>query len=228
MEEGAIVIDLPEVLDRVDTFLHQGKRKALVKLLREKGFSNERVLDAIHKVPRHAFLDSAFLNQAYMDEAFPIGEGQTISHPSTVVQQTDILQIKKGDKVLEIGTGCGYQTAVLLELGARVFTIERQLKLYEKAKVLLPKLGYHAKMFYGDGYLGLPAFAPFNKIIVTAGAPYPPDELLRQLEIGGIMVIPIGKGAEHTMHIITRKDGTVFDRTEIGKFKFVPLLKNKS
>lgn len=216
------------MIDRADTFLHKGKRKKLVELLRQKGFADEAVLRAIEKVPRHAFLDSAFLNFAYDDEAFPIGEGQTISHPSTVAMQSAILNIKRGDKVLEIGTGCGYQTAVLLELGARVFTIERQQKLYEKTRIFLPKLGYSARFFYGDGYLGLPAHAPFDKIIVTAGAPYPPDELLKQLGVGGIMVIPIGKGAEQTMNVISRKSGTVFDRVELGKFKFVPMVKDRS
>ncbi|HXB41211.1 MAG TPA: protein-L-isoaspartate(D-aspartate) O-methyltransferase [Bacteroidia bacterium] len=216
------------MIDRADTFLHKGKRKKLVELLRQKGFSNEQVLAAIEKVPRHAFLDSAFLNFAYDDEAFPIGEGQTISHPSTVAMQTDILNIKKGEKVLEIGTGCGYQTAVLLEMGAKVFTIERQQKLYEKTKVFLPKLGYSARFFYGDGYKGLPIHAPFSKIIVTAGAPYPPDDLLKQLATGGIMVIPIGKGAEQTMNVITRKEGMMFDRVELGKYKFVPMVKNKN
>jgi protein-L-isoaspartate(D-aspartate) O-methyltransferase len=216
------------MIDRADTFLHKGKRKKLVDLLRQKGFTDEAVLAAMERVPRHAFLDSAFLNFAYDDEAFPIGEGQTISHPSTVAMQTGILNISKGEKVLEIGTGCGYQTAVLLEMGARVYTIERQHKLYEKTRVLLPKLGYSARFFYGDGYLGLPVHAPFQKIIVTAGAPYPPDELLKQLAAGGIMVIPIGKGAEQTMNVITRKEGMIFDRVELGKFKFVPMVKNKS
>ncbi len=216
------------MMDRADTFLHKGKRKKLVELLRQKGFTNEQVLAAIEKVPRHAFLDSAFLNFAYDDEAFPIGEGQTISHPSTVAMQTDILQLQKGEKVLEIGTGCGYQTAVLLEMGVKVFTIERQQKLYEKTKVFLPTLGYSARFFYGDGYKGLPLHAPFNKIIVTAGAPYPPDDLLKQLAIGGIMVIPIGKGAEQTMNVITRKAGMMFDRVELGKYKFVPMVKNKN
>ncbi len=216
------------MIDRIDTFLHKGKRKKLIELLRQKGFKNEQVLAAMEKVPRHAFLDSAFLNFAYDDEAFPIGEGQTISHPSTVAMQTEIVQIEKGDKILEIGTGCGYQTAVLIEMGARVFTIERQAKLYEKTKVLLPKLGYSARFFYGDGYKGLPVHAPFNKIIVTAGAPYPPDDLLKQMAEGGIMVIPIGKGAEQTMNVITRKGETSFDRTELGKYKFVPMIKNKN
>jgi protein-L-isoaspartate(D-aspartate) O-methyltransferase len=216
------------MIDRTDTFLHKGKRKRLVMLLKEKGFRDEAVLAAIEKVPRHAFLDSAFLNFAYDDEAFPIGEGQTISHPSTVAMQTEILQVKRGEKILEIGTGCGYQTAVLLELGAKVFTIERQQKLYEKTKILLPKLGYSARFFYGDGYKGLPAHGPFDKIIVTAGAPYPPDDLLKQMAVGAIMVIPIGKGAEQTMNVITRKEGMLFDRTELGKYKFVPMVKNKA
>lgn len=216
------------MIDRADTFLHKGKRKKLVELLRQKGFTNERVLAAIEKVPRHAFLYSAFLNFAYDDEAFPIGEGQTISHPSTVAIQTHILDVKKGDKVLEIGTGCGYQTAVLLEMGAKVYTIERQQKLYEKTKVFLPKLGYSARFFYGDGYKGLPAHAPFNKIIVTAGAPYPPDDLLKQLEIGGILVIPIGKGAEQTMNVITRIEENKYDRVELGTYKFVPMIENKA
>jgi protein-L-isoaspartate(D-aspartate) O-methyltransferase len=179
-------------------------------------------------VPRHAFLDSAFLNFAYDDEAFPIGEGQTISHPSTVAMQTHILDVKKGEKVLEIGTGCGYQTAVLLEMGAKVYTIERQHKLYEKTRVFLPKLGYSARFFYGDGYKGIPTYAPYNKIIVTAGAPYPPDDLLKQLGIGGIMVIPIGKGAEQTMNVITRLEESKYDRVELGTYKFVPLVENKA
>lgn len=216
------------MIDRADTFLHKGKRKKLVELLRQKGFTDEAVLAAIEKVPRHVFLDSAFLNFAYDDEAFPIGEGQTISHPSTVAMQSEILKIKKGDRVLEIGTGCGYQTAVLLELGARVFTIERQQKLYDKTRIFLPKIGYSARFFYGDGYKGLPVHAPFDKIIVTAGAPYPPDDLLKQLAITGTMVIPIGKGAEQTMNVITRVDGTKFDRSELGKYKFVPMIKNKA
>ncbi len=216
------------MIDRSDTFLHKGKRKKLVELLRSKGCTDENVLAAINKVPRHAFLDSAFLNFAYNDEAFPIGEGQTISHPSTVAYQTELLKLTKTDKVLEIGTGCGYQTAVLLEMGVKVYTIERQQKLYEKTRVLLPKLGYNTRFFYGDGYEGLPSHAPFDKIIVTAGAPYPPDVLLKQMAVGGIMVIPIGKGSEQIMNVIIKKSGTLFERSELGKYKFVPMIKNKS
>jgi protein-L-isoaspartate(D-aspartate) O-methyltransferase len=216
------------MIDRTDTFLHKGKRKKLVELLRAKGCTDENVLAAIDKVPRHAFLDSAFLNFAYDDEAFPIGEGQTISHPSTVAYQTELLKLKKTDKVLEIGTGCGYQTAVLLEMGVKVYTIERQQKLYEKTRVLLPKLGYTTRFFYGDGYEGLPSHAPFDKIIVTAGAPYPPDGLLKQMAVGAIMVIPIGRGSEQIMNVIVKKSGTLFERSELGKYKFVPMVKNKS
>jgi protein-L-isoaspartate(D-aspartate) O-methyltransferase len=214
--------------NRIDTYLHKGKRKQLIELLKEKGFKNEEVLAAMERVPRHAFLDSAFVNIAYENKAFPIGEGQTISHPATVACQTELLNLKKGDKVLEIGTGCGYQTAVLLEMGAKVYTIERQQKLYEKTKFLLPQLGYNTRFFYGDGYKGLPLHAPFDKIIVTAGAPYIPQDLLLQLkENGGMLVIPVGEGEEQTMNLIIRREKMQFDRTELGKFKFVPLLKNK-
>jgi protein-L-isoaspartate(D-aspartate) O-methyltransferase len=214
--------------DRTDTYLHKGKRKQLIELLRSKGFKNEEVLAAMERVPRHAFLDSAFVNIAYENQAFPIGEGQTISHPATVACQTDLLQLKKGEKVLEIGTGCGYQAAVLLEMGVRLYTIERQRKLFEKTKELLPSLGYNARFFYGDGYKGLPVHAPFDKIIVTAGAPYIPQDLLMQLrENGGVMVIPVGEGDEQVMNLVTRNSGINFDKAALGKFKFVPMLKNK-
>ncbi len=216
------------MLSREDTYLHKGKRKQLIDLLRKKGFTNEKVLSAMERVPRHLFLDSAFINQAYDDVAFPIGQGQTISHPATVACQTDLLQINKGDKILEIGTGSGYQTAVLIEMGAKVFSIERQLKLYEKTKVTLREIGYSAKLYYGDGYKGLPLFSPFDKIIVTAGAPYVPKDLMLQLkENGGIMVIPVGEGSEQTMKFITRGLGNDFESKDLGKFKFVPLLQNK-
>lgn len=216
------------MIDRRDNYLFQGKRKKMIEELRLKGI-NEQVLAAMYKVPRHVFYDSALVNFAYDEEnAFHIGEGQTISRPSTVAIQTQLLDIKKGDKILEIGTGSGYQTAVLLEMGAKVYTIERQNVLYERTKVNLPLLGYSARFFYGDGYKGLPQHAPFDKIIVTAGAPVIPKDLLLQLkENGGIMVIPVGEGSTQVMNIITRKSATEFDKRELGKFKFVPMLKDK-
>lgn len=223
---------LPE--KRQDEYLFQGKRKRLVEQLKEKGIMNEAVLNAILKIPRHLFFDQsterpALLDHAYSDKALKIGAGQTISHPFTVAFQSEKLNIVKGDKVLEIGTGCGYQTAVLLELGAKVFSIERQKELYDKTKLFLPWLGYRgAKLVYGDGYKGLPQFAPFDKIIVTAAAPYMPSDLLEQLTVGGIMVIPIGEGEEQIMNVIVKKSGTEFDKQAFGKFKFVPMLQNKN
>ena len=209
-----------------DSYIHKGKRKHLIEELRLKAIP-ETVLAAMEKVPRHVFLDSAFVNHAYEDKAFPIGEGQTISHPSTVGIQTAHLQIKKGDKILEVGTGCGYQTAVLIEMGAKVFTIERQSKLYEKTKQFLPQLGYSARFFYGDGYKGLELHAPFDKIIVTAGAPFIPKNLLSQMrEESGIMVIPVGEGETQVMNVLKRKKGMEFEKQEFGTFKFVPLLKD--
>ena len=177
----------------IDNFKHKGLRRILVAELRQKGIVDERVLEAIDKIPRHLFLDSTFLNHAYENKAFPIGAGQTISHPFTVAFQTELLQLKKNDKVLEIGTGSGYQTAVLCELGAKVFSIERQKLLFDKTKPFLEKLNYKAKLIYGDGYAGLEAFAPFDKVIVTAGAPFIPEPLKKQLKIGGILVIPVGE-----------------------------------
>ena len=217
------------MLKREDTYLHKGKRKQLIELLRKKGFKNELVLEAMERVPRHQFLDSAFVNQAYDDVDFPIGEGQTISHPATVACQTELLQIKKGDKILENGTGSGYQTAVLIEMGAKVFSIERQQKLFEKTKAKLHELGYSARLYYGDGYKGLPLYAPFDKIIVNAGAPYVPNDLMLQLkENGGVLVIPVGEGAEQTMKLITRGLNNEFESKDLGKFKFVPLLQHKA
>ena len=168
-----------------DTLRHQGMRKKLVEGLKIKGIRNEKVLEAIGKVPRHLFMESTFLNFAYKDQAFPIGAGQTISQPLTVAFQSELLQIEKGDKVLEVGTGSGYQAAVLLELGAKVFTIERQKELYNKVHKFLPEIGYHPACFFGDGYKGLPNFAPFDKIIVTAGAPFIPEDLKNQLAVNG-------------------------------------------
>lgn len=221
-------------VNKEDEYLYQGKRKRLVEQLKEKGIISKDVLNAILKIPRHLFFDQsterpALLDHAYSDKALKIGAGQTISHPFTVAFQTEKLNIIKGDKILEIGTGCGYQTAVLLEMGAKVYSIERQKELYDKTKVFLPQLGYKgAKLVYGDGYKGLPQFAPFDKIIVTAAAPYIPEDLLAQLTIGGILIIPLGEGEEQVMNMITKKSGTEFEKQAFGKFKFVPMLQNKN
>lgn len=212
-----------------DTYRHKGLRKSLVKTIQEKGIKDKRVLEAILKIPRHYYLDNAFVELAYQDKAFPIGSGQTISQPYTVALQTELLELKKGEKVLEIGTGSGYQTAVLLELGAKVFSIERQRKLYQKAKVMLDELGYRPKLFYGDGFKGQPAFAPFDKIIITAGAPEIPKDLIDQLKPGGMMVIPIDDGSHQVMHrLIKSSDGSEVVKEEHGMFKFVPMLKDKA
>lgn len=219
--------------NKEDEYLFQGKRKRLVEQLKEKGIISQAVLNTILKIPRHLFFDQsterpALLDHAYSDKALKIGAGQTISHPFTVAFQTEKLNLVKGEKVLEIGTGCGYQTAVLLEMGAKVYSIERQKELFDKTKVFLPLIGYKgAKLIYGDGYKGLPQFAPFDKIIVTAAAPYIPQDLLAQLNIGGIMVIPLGEGEEQVMNVIVKKSGTEFDKQAFGKFKFVPMLQNK-
>lgn len=211
-----------------DTNKHQGLRNQLVKQLEDKSITDKNVLEAISKVPRHLFLDSSFENFAYQDKAFPIGADQTISQPFTVAFQTQLLDIKKGDKVLEIGTGSGYQTAVLCLLGASVYTIERQNKLFKKAQLLLPKLGYNPKKFvFGDGYKGLSDAAPFDSIIVTAGAPFIPQPLMAQLKIGGRLVIPVGEN-EQIMTLLVRKNEKQFEKQEFGDFKFVPLLENKN
>lgn len=209
-----------------DTYKHKGLRKQLVALLKEKGITNVEVLKAIEAVPRHLFLDNAFLEFAYQDKAFPIGAGQTISQPYTVAFQTELLDLKKGEKVLEIGTGSGYQTSVLIEMGVKVFTIERQKALFDKTKAFLPTIGYNAKFFYGDGYKGLPMFAPYDKIIITAGAPTIPDALLDQLKVGGLMVIPLGETVQ-VMTLIEKKAPKKFEKIEFGEFKFVPLLEHK-
>ena len=211
-----------------DTFKHKGLRQQLVNGLRDKGISSELVLNAINSIPRHLFMDSGFLHYAYEDKAFPIAADQTISQPYTVAFQTELLKIKKGDKILEIGTGSGYQTAVLCELGARVYTIERQNELFKKTSKFLPKLGYRAKKFiFGDGYIGLVEEAPFDGIIVTAGAPYVPKALLSQLKIGGRLVIPVGNDVQ-IMTMFTRKGPKEFDKEEFGEFRFVPLLEDKN
>jgi protein-L-isoaspartate(D-aspartate) O-methyltransferase len=210
-----------------DTYRHKGLRRQLAALLKEKGIASTEVLKAIETVPRHLFLNSSFIERAYEDIAFPIGSGQTISRPHTVAFQTELLQLKKGEKVLEIGTGSGYQTSVLVEMGVKVFTIERQKALYDTTKAFLPTIGYSTpKFFYGDGYKGLPVFAPFDKIIITAGAPSIPNDLLNQLKVGGIMVIPLGDKVQ-TMTLLTKTAEKKFEKVEYGEFKFVPLLEDK-
>jgi len=211
-----------------DTNKHQGLRNQLVKVLEEKGITDKNVLVAIGKIPRHLFLAEIFENFAYQDMAFPIGSEQTISQPYTVAFQSQLLEIKKGDKILEIGTGSGYQTAVLCLLGAVVYTVERQNKLFKNTLRELPKLGYHPKkMVFGDGYKGLPEAAPFDSIIVTAGAPVIPQALMAQLKIGGRLVIPVGE-KDQIMTLLIRKNETQFEKHEFGDFKFVPLLENKN
>ena len=207
---------------------HQGLRNILAKTLQEKGIVDTNVLDAIRQVPRHLFLDSSFESHAYLNKAFPIGADQTISHPYTVAFQTELLQLKKGDKILEIGTGSGYQTAILLALGVQVYTIERQLELFKKTQIFFKKAGYRPKQhLFGDGYIGLETAAPFDGIIVTAGAPFVPKPLLEQLKIGGYLVIPVGD-KEQEMRRYTRVSELKFERQTYGSFKFVPLLENKN
>jgi len=210
-----------------DSFRHKGLRKKLVEIIQSKGITDERILRAIGTVPRHLFMDSSFIGFSYSDQAFPIGSGQTISQPYTVAFQTTLLEIKPMDKVLEVGTGSGYQTAVLLELGAKVFTIERQRDLFLKAQSALQQLGYKPHFFYGDGYEGVPAYQPFDKILVTAAAPTIPEKLLEQLKIGGSLIIPVGGTEGQSMVKIVRESQTGFVRTEHGAFSFVPLLKGK-
>jgi protein-L-isoaspartate(D-aspartate) O-methyltransferase len=211
-----------------DSFRHKGLRKKLVELLRSKGITDETVLSAMDKVPRHLFMDSSFINFSYSDQAFPIGSGQTISQPYTVAFQSSLLEIKPLDKVLEVGTGSGYQTGVLLEMGAKVYTIERQRELFVKAQSALKLLGYKPHFFYGDGYEGIPSYQPYDKILVTAAAPTIPEKLLGQLKIGGVIVIPVGGDSGQSMVKIVRESENSFVRTEHGAFAFVPLLKGKA
>ena len=211
-----------------DTFKHKGLRKQLVATLVSKGIKNSNVLDAIGSIPRHLFMDSSFLDHAYQDKAFPIAASQTISQPYTVAFQSELLEVIPGDKILEIGTGSGYQAAVLCVLGAHVYSIERQLELFKKTSKFLPKIGYVAKrLVFGDGYKGLPDEAPFDRIIVTAGAPFVPKPLLSQLKIGGRLVIPVGD-VDQIMTLYVRKGAKEFEKQELGNFKFVPLLENKN
>ena len=211
-----------------DEAKHQGLRNQLVTILKEKGITDTVVLAAINKIPRHLFLDSGFEAFAYQDKAFPIGADQTISQPYTVAFQTQLLEVKKDQKILEIGTGSGYQTAVLCELGAKVYSIERQVELFKKTQSLLPKLNIRPKyLSFGDGYKGLENYAPFDGIIVTAGAPIIPKPLMAQLKIGGRLVIPVGE-TDQIMTLLIRKNETQFEKHEFGDFKFVPMLEKKN
>lgn len=217
-----------KILILKDTAKHQGLRNQLVSVLQQKGIIDVNVLEAIKKIPRHLFLNSSFEDYAYQDKAFPIGAGQTISQPYTVAFQSELLQIKKDHKVLEIGTGSGYQTAVLCMMGAKVYSVERQNELFKQTSVLLPKLGIRPKhLTFGDGYKGLPTYAPFDSIIVTAGAPLIPKPLMAQLKIGGRLVIPLGEDVQ-IMTLLIRKNETQFEKHELGEFRFVPLLEDKN
>ncbi|GAA4909025.1 protein-L-isoaspartate(D-aspartate) O-methyltransferase [Mucilaginibacter defluvii] len=212
----------------IDNYREKGARKRLIELLRKKGIEDENVLNAMWEVPRHFFFDETFWNQAYKDIAFPIGEGQTISQPYTVAYQSQLLHINKGDKVLEIGTGSGYQTCILLKLGAKVYTIERQQALYERTVDGLTRLGYKPHFFLGDGSKGIPGHAPYDKIIVTAGAPTVPDVLLQQLKIGGILVIPVGDENSQQMVTILKVGEHDYEKVVLDTFRFVPLVGDKA
>ena len=214
--------------DLIDSFKHKGLRQKLVDVLISKGIKNEAVLQAIRTIPRHWFMDSSFLDHAYQDKAFPIAANQTISQPYTVAYQTELLEVEPNHKVLEIGTGSGYQTAVLCLLEAEVYSIERQLELFKKTNLFLPKIGHVAKrLIFGDGYLGLKEEAPFDRILVTAGAPFVPKPLLAQLKIGGRLVIPVGE-EEQVMTLYIRSGQKTFEKHQFGNFKFVPMLEDKS
>ncbi len=211
-----------------DTNKHKGLRNQLVNTIKAKGIKDKKVLDAIAKIPRHLFMDSGFIDFAYQDKPFPIAANQTISQPYTVAFQTELLEIESGHKILEIGTGSGYQTAILIELKAVVYSIERQKELFSKTKLFLPRVGYvPKKLVFGDGYLGLPENAPFDGIIVTAGAPFVPKPLLSQLKIGGRLVIPVGDDVQ-VMTVYLRKGRSEFEKLEFGDFRFVPLLKDSN
>jgi protein-L-isoaspartate(D-aspartate) O-methyltransferase len=211
-----------------DSLRHKGMRKRLVETVAEKGITSQQVLDAIGKVPRHLFMESSFVKFAYKDQAFPIGAGQTISQPYTVAFQTQLLDVSQNSKILEVGTGSGYQAAVLLEMGAQVFTIERQRELYVKVQQTLPRIGYQPQFFFGDGYKGLPTYGPFDGIVVTAGAPYIPDDLKQQLKVGARLVIPVSEGEHQVMTVVERVSENEFEEKQYGMFSFVPLLKGTS
>ncbi len=212
----------------IDSYKHKGLRQQLVETIRKKGIIDNNVLKAIETVPRHFFFDSSFLKFAYEDKAFPILAGQTISQPYTVAFQSQLLRVSKGYKILEVGTGSGYQACILAEMGAKVFSIERQKVLFDKAQKFLPSLGYRIKLFYGDGYKGLPAYAPFDGIIVTAGAPFIPEPLLSQLKVGATLVIPVGASDIQIMTTVTRTGESEWEKKEHGAFRFVPLLEDKN
>jgi protein-L-isoaspartate(D-aspartate) O-methyltransferase len=212
----------------IDTYRHKGLRKQLTETIRSKGIKEEKVLEAIMSIPRHFFMAKGFEERAYQDNAFPIAADQTISQPFTVAFQTELLNVQKGDKVLEIGTGSGYQAAVLLELGANLYTIERQKELFKSSQILLKKMGYFPFSYYGDGYKGLPAYAPFDKILITAGAPEIPNTLINQLKIGGMLVAPIGPRKSQDMIKLVKTSETEFSQKSYGKFVFVPMLKGKN
>ena len=207
-----------------DTFKHKGMRKNLIAQLKEKGIENELILNAFDSIPRHYFLDLAFEEQAYSNMAFQIGSGQTISHPFTVAFQSELLEIEKGEKILEIGTGSGFQTCILCALGGKVFSIERHRELHMKAKQIIHFFNFNPKLFFGDGYQGNQSYAPYDKILVTCGAPEIPSQLIKQLKIGGIMVIPVGEGIEQKMLKIKKIKEDEYIVREYGTFKFVPML----
>jgi protein-L-isoaspartate(D-aspartate) O-methyltransferase len=207
-----------------DTFKHKGMRKNLISQLKEKGIENQAILDTFDLIPRHFFLDLAFEEQAYSNMAFQIGSGQTISHPYTVAFQTELLELEKGNKVLEIGTGSGFQTCILCSLGAKVFSIERHRDLHLKAKQIIHFFNFNPKLFFGDGFQGNNSYAPYDRILVTCGAPEIPAELKNQLKVGGIMIIPVGEGIEQKMMKIKKINENEYTIREYGTFKFVPML----
>lgn len=213
----------------IDSFKHKGMRRRLIEQIQREGrIQDKRILEAMMRIPRHAFLDSSFEEYAYQDRPFPIGKDQTISQPTTVAFQTQLLEVQKNDRVMEVGTGSGYQAALLSELGARVYTIERYKSLKQKAEINLKKLGFHGiNLFYGDGYKGLPAYAPFHKILITAAAPELPETFFAQLKNGGILVIPYGRGQVQVMKRFIKNGNEVVEENH-GNFAFVPMLRNKA
>jgi protein-L-isoaspartate(D-aspartate) O-methyltransferase len=211
-----------------DSYRHKGLRKKLVEEVRAKGIRDEDVLAALEAIPRHFFLDSSFVEIAYQDKPFPIGSGQTISQPYTVAYQTEMLQVRKGLKVLEVGTGSGYQACILEEMGARVYSIERHHSLFIKTRKLLEAMNSRVKLYYGDGYKGLPAFAPFDRILVTAAAPFIPDALTEQLKPGGMLLLPLGSGDTQVMTRLVKQDDGTLEEQKFGYFRFVPMLSDKA